>query len=478
MEYGNKMKADVVLGGGVAGLAAAHLLCQKSSRPVTLLEREAALGGLARTLEWEGCRLDFGPHRIYTVLPGIERFILDVLGRDVLRVKRRSSMLLRGRFLEYPVSFGEVWRCLGLWTALRIGLSYARSLGAFWNHLPAERQSYSEYLTTRFGAYLYRLLFRDYARKVWQEDPAVLSADMARTRLASPHLLASALEAVRPSGKGAVQEFLYPSGGIGRLSARMGEAVCSAGGTVHCEHEIQKIVLSGRRIQSIIGRKPGGAFEIEPEYVISTLPLPVLFNALEPSAPEEVLEAVGDLPFADSILVYVLFDQPQVRQDSWLYFPDPDVLFTRIYEVNNFDRSNVPPGKSCLCAEIPCRRGDKTWALTDAGIIGRVEADLQRIGLGDPSKRVKTRVVRLGNVYPIYRRGYEQSLSKVVAYMSKIQNLVSTGRGGFFCYNNVDHSIDMGLLAAEYLLGIHTDGGGTEAYYRLRSRFQQYRIVD
>jgi len=472
------MKPDVVLGGGVAGLAASRLLCQRSPRPVALLERDATPGGLASTLDWEGCRLDLGPHRIYTVLSGIERYILDLLGSDVLRVKRKSSMYLRGRFMEYPVGLGEVAAALGPWCAARIAQSYAWSLATFWKYSSADEQSYEEFISARFGRYLFDLLFRDYARKVWQEEPSDLSSQMARIRLASPSLLHSLRDALRPSGQTAVTEFLYPSGGIGRLSERLGEEVIAAGGRLELEHDVRSIAVRQGRVQSIAGSGPEGAFEIEPEQVISTLPLPVLFRAFDPPAPAGILRALARLPFSCSILTYVLCERPQVRPDCWLYFPDPELIFTRIYEVNNFDRSNVPTGQSCLCVEVPCRQGDVHWSLTNEAIGQRVKQDLYRVGLGEPGQWIKTMTIRLKNVYPVYCRGYEAALAQVTSYLSDIQNLISTGRGGSFCYNNLDHSIDMGLLAAEYLLNEHTEGQGTGAFYRLRPRFEQYRIVD
>ena len=472
------MNPDVILGGGVAGLSAAYLLAQGSPRPVILLERNDSLGGLATTYSWEGCRIDLGPHRIFTILPGIERFVLDLLGDEVLRVKRQSSIHLKGRFIDYPVSFKEILSGLGPVCATRIGLSYAFSLLTSFKHFRSETPSYEDYISSRFGSYLYNLLFRDYAAKVWQEDPGNLSADMAKIRLAAPNLFASALEAIFPSGKTAVVEFLYPQGGIGRLSEKIAEKICAEGGKIQCRSEVQSIIIEEGRVKTIIGENQEGRFEIEPERVISTLPIPLLFKAMQPSAPSEILQAVDQLPFANSILVYVLFNQSQVRPDHWLYFPDPDILFTRSYEVDNFDRNNVPEGQSCLCFEIPCREEDEIWNRNDEDITHRVKSDMTRVGLGDSEKIIKTRTIRLKHVYPIYYRDYQSKLESLTSFLSTIQNLVSTGRGGLFCYNNSDHSIDMGLLAAEFLLSEHRDGVGTERFYQLRPRFEQYRIVD
>jgi len=293
------MNPDVILGGGVAGLAAAHFLSQKSQRPLILLERSPYLGGLASTQTWEGCRVDLGPHRIYTVLPGIERFILDLLGDEVIRVKRRSSMHLRGKFIEYPVSFKEVLNNLGPWCATRIGLSYGWSLATHRIGISRERQSYAEHISSRFGRYLYNLLFKDYAVKIWQDNPDRLSADMAKIRLATPNLMASAMEAIRPTGRGTVTEFLYPKGGIGRLSERMAQVVRSSGGKIECTSEVQRIILEKDRVKAIQGTSGGKPFEIQPDRVISTVPLPILIQSLEPSAPPMIQKAMQGLPFAN-----------------------------------------------------------------------------------------------------------------------------------------------------------------------------------
>jgi protoporphyrinogen oxidase len=472
------VEPDIVLGGGVAGLSAACRLSRDSDRPVVVLEKNPWLGGLASTFEWEGCRLDLGPHRIYTVLPEIEKFILSILGSEVLRVRRQSSMRLSGRYLNYPVSFGEVFKALGPWVAARIPLSYLGARLTPWRYPEEQDQSYEDYISSRFGPYLYRLLFRDYAVKVWQDDPGDLSAQMAKIRLATPNLLASAKEVFRPTGQGVVTEFLYPKGGIGRLSEGMGRKIEAAGGRIETGFEVTGLDVIDHRVKTIRGLQNGREVQYQPGRVISTLPLPQLVHRLRPEPARPVLEAADGLPFASAILVYVLCDEPEIRPDCWLYFPEREIIFTRSYEMARFDRGNVPQGQSSLCLEIPCREGDSLWNLSDEEIVDRVFRDLENVQLGPAGKWKKSRVIRLRNVYPVYRTHYERDLEAVSSYLMQVQNLISTGRGGFFNYNNIDHSIDMGLLAAEFFLHQHTEGSDTSRFYRLRPRFEQYRIVD
>jgi len=69
--------AAIVIGGGIAGLAAATLIA-RSGRPVRLFEQSDALGGRAQTKQQDGFFLNIGPHALYRSGRGIE--VLRELG--------------------------------------------------------------------------------------------------------------------------------------------------------------------------------------------------------------------------------------------------------------------------------------------------------------------------------------------------------------------------------------------------------------
>ena len=52
----------------------------------------------------------------------------------------------------------------------------------------------------------------------------------------------------------------------------------------------------------------------------------------------------------------------------------------------------------------------------------------------------------------MYSTGYKERLKPVEDYLSSIKNLHVIGRYGAFKYNNQDHSILMGRLAAENIM--------------------------
>src|SRR5882724_5996853 len=67
----------VVIGGGIAGLAAATFIA-RTGKSLRLFEQSRALGGRAQTKQQEGFHLNIGPHALYRGGRGIE--ILRELG--------------------------------------------------------------------------------------------------------------------------------------------------------------------------------------------------------------------------------------------------------------------------------------------------------------------------------------------------------------------------------------------------------------
>ena len=61
-----------MLGAGPAGLTAAYTLALRG-RAAEVFEADGVVGGIAKTVEFEGYRFDLGGHRFFTKLKPIER---------------------------------------------------------------------------------------------------------------------------------------------------------------------------------------------------------------------------------------------------------------------------------------------------------------------------------------------------------------------------------------------------------------------
>lgn len=171
----------VVLGAGVGGLAAGYFLARTGKYNVTVLEKAPVIGGLSGTFERDNFQLDYGAHKIYSVIPGILDEIKQLMGDRLLELPKKNRLFLRGSLVDYPLRLGNIAKVLGLVTFLRLGFGYGIEIfkGIF-NKKPAD--SYEDYIVRRFGRPTYELVFEPLADKVWG-DPANLHPEMARTRV-------------------------------------------------------------------------------------------------------------------------------------------------------------------------------------------------------------------------------------------------------------------------------------------------------
>lgn len=165
----------VVLGGGVAGLTIAREIA-RAGRSVVVVERGAAVGGLARTFRRDGFSFDLGGHRFHSNNPEVVNWLKALMGRDLLRVDRRSRILLQGLFIDYPIRLTQATRAFGVGNAVRGALSYLGALTTSHGH---DAVTFEDWVTRRFGRVLYEIYFKPYTEKVWGIHCDQLSADWA-----------------------------------------------------------------------------------------------------------------------------------------------------------------------------------------------------------------------------------------------------------------------------------------------------------
>src|SRR5215468_11320269 len=120
------MSSAIIIGAGPAGLTAAYELAKLGARS-TVLEADAQVGGLSRTVEYRGYRFDIGGHRFFSKVPLINTLWHEILGEDFLRRPRLSRIHYRGHFFDYPLKPLNALTGLGPLEACRVCLSYARA---------------------------------------------------------------------------------------------------------------------------------------------------------------------------------------------------------------------------------------------------------------------------------------------------------------------------------------------------------------
>lgn len=447
----------VILGAGPAGLTAAYELTQHDV-PVTVLERDAIVGGIARTEWYNGYGYDIGGHRFYTKMPEVDRLWHEVLGKNLLRVPRLSRIHYQGNYFYYPLRLGNVLSVLGPLQSTWMTLSYLHS--RLMPHLPEE--NFEDYVSNRFGKRLYYLFFKTYTEKVWGIPTTEIRAEWAAQRIRGLSFTSVLGNALFKNGNGniksLIESFEYPTLGPGMMWNAFTEAVQARGGEVLLEAPVSRVHRRDTQITGVTIRQNGAEREIAGTAFISSLALRDLMQMLDPSPPIAVLNAANGLKYRDFLTVVLIVDAPDLFPDNWLYIHTAEVHVGRIQNYKNWSKAMLPdPTKSSLGMEYFVNEGDALWTRPDAQLIEMAKRELEYLGIAQADAVVGGTVKRMTKAYPVYDADYRENLNIVRGYLNAFGNLQTVGRNGLHKYNNQDHSMMTGLLAARNLLGEHHD---------------------
>ncbi len=448
----------VVIGAGPAGLTAAYELVQRGVSPL-VLEQDAQVGGLARTVEYRGFRFDIGGHRFFTRVPIVLGLWRSVLGADFLKRPRLSRIYYRGRFFDYPLRPKNALFNLGVFNSVLVLLSY------LWIKLfpVAPEVSFADWVTNRFGRRLYQMFFKTYTEKVWGIPCERIGAQWAAQRIKGLSLRTAIVKAIWPGQrdgkiKTLIDSFEYPRLGPGMMWEAFDRLVRAGGGRVTLGCRVTAILHDGSRVNAVETTRDGRTVVESASHVISTMPMRQLVHALAPAAPEEVRAAADRLSYRDFLTVALILDQRDVFPDNWIYVHDPRVRVGRIQNFKNWSPEMVPdPSQTCLGLEYFCHEGDGVWTMPDRDLVALAGRDLATIGLAQADRIVDGVVVRMRKAYPVYDEGYEAAIEIVKRYLERFDNLQLIGRNGMHKYNNQDHSMLTAILAVRNMFGERHD---------------------
>jgi protoporphyrinogen oxidase len=440
----------VVIGAGPAGLTAAYEL-GKYNHQTVVLEEQNTVGGLARTESYNGFYFDLGGHRFFTKAQAIQSMWRDLLGADFLRRPRLSRIYYNRKFFYYPLKPLNALFGLGPWRSLLILLSYLR-----WHLFPHKREeTFEHWITNRFGKRLFETFFKAYTEKVWGLSCSELRAEWAAQRIRGLSLktaLISMFAKPKQTIKTLIEEFHYPRLGPGMMWQAVRAKIEEQGSVIRLSCKVIAVRRNENHVESVVISNDGHPEVIKGSAFVSSIPVNEFILKLEPPPPAEVLQAARGLRYRGLIVVCLIIGKAKLFPDNWIYVHDPDVRVGRIQNYKNWSPDMVPDqAKTSLGMEYFCTPGDDLWNLPDTHLIELGKQELERIGLASSATIEDARVIRVPHAYPVYDGEYSRNVTTLREFLSRLENFQTIGRNGLHRYNNQDHAMMTGLLAARNL---------------------------
>jgi protoporphyrinogen oxidase len=486
----NDVKTVLIIGAGPAGLTAALELARNSNIRPVVIEALDDVGGISRTIEYKGNRMDIGGHRFFSksdwvmnwwkeVMPVASNS--DVKGISVLPNGDRF-MLIRGRlsriyflrkFFDYPISVSvRTMSNLGVVRMMKIGFAYCWS--TIFQIKP--EKNLEDFFINRFGKELYQTFFKDYTEKVWGVACRSISPAWGAQRIKGLSITRAMVHAIRkylfPTAQNIAQKetetslierFLYPKLGPGQMWRFAADELLSLGGQIHFGQRVCKIHCANGLIQGVeTESQDGSRLSWQADIVISTMAIRDLVNSVTPPVSESVRDVAAGLMYRDFITMGLQVKRLKAQEgkddsfnllpDTWIYIQEPDVKIGRLQIFNNWSPALVKNANTVwMGLEYFCQEGDDLWSLDDAQFSSLAISELAKINIIDPVDVMDFHVVRIPKAYPAYFGSYDR-FGEIRTWADTIQNLYLIGRNGQHRYNNQDHSMLTAKLAAESIL--------------------------
>jgi len=463
-----------ILGAGPAGLGLAFRLTRRRNFNVTVLERGETVGGNAGSFQLCGMRVDYGSHRLHpSCAPRILADMKHMLGPELLDRPRHGRIRLRNKWVHFPLKPVDLAAHLPFSFLAGVAID---GLSKFTRR--DQGDTFASVLQAGLGKTICRDFYFPYARKIWGEDPTQLDAMQARRRVSAGSLakmiqkIVRAVPGFKRPGGG---RFFYPRNGFGMISEAYAQAAVRNGTRLKLLSSVAGVETVGGRVRAVKAIGPTGEEWVTAQFVFSTLPVSQLLRLLQPGAPEPVLRSACSLRFRAMILIYLVLETDRFTEYDAHYFPNSDIAITRLSEPKNYGLTELP-GRTILCAELPCSVDDPIWRATDMELASTVKSALEAARIPIRCRIAAACSRRLPHAYPIYLRGYKDHMDRIEEYIRDIDGLVSFGRQGLFAHDNTHHALAMAYALDECLRDDGTFDGAL--WERHKERFQEHVVED
>ena len=444
-------KKAIIIGAGPSGLTAAYELLNKSEILPVILEATGDIGGISKTVNYKGNRIDIGGHRFFSKSDKVMSLWQNIL--PMMTRTRLSRIFFLRKFFDYPVSLNlKTIKNLGLIRITKIGFSYLKAA-----IFPIKNEkNLEEFFINRFGRELYNTFFKDYTEKVWGVPCTEIKPDWGAQRIKGLSITKAILHFFRKTNETSlIDSFLYPKFGPGQMWEKVSEIVSSKGGQLYLNHKVIKLKKTQNRITQVIAQNTatGEISTFDCDYCISTMPVRDLIDSLETEVPETVKNVANGLIYRDFKTVGLLLNKLKVDMpDNWVYIQERDVKVGRLQVFNNWSSYMVnDASKVWLGLEYFCNQDDELWTMPDQEFIKFAKDELQKIDIIDKRDVLDAVVIAMPKAYPAYFGTYDK-IHFIKDFIDKVENLYLIGRNGMHRYNNMDHSMLSAMQAVHNII--------------------------
>ncbi len=470
------MKKVVIIGAGPAGLTAAYTLLNNSKEfEVIILEETSQVGGISKTINYNGNRMDLGGHRFFTKdeeIMNIWKKILplgDEKKKKVLLERPRVSRIYYNKkFFDYPVNLSfKTIKNLGIKDTTISGFSYIKSC---FHKLPED--NLENFYINRFGKKLYKIFFKEYTEKLWGISPNKIDSSWGSQRVKGISIKAvlkdyfKRLFKIKDKNKetSLIDKFYYPKLGPGMMYEEMSQKVIELGGTIKLNSKVVGINKSNKKVTSVIYNENGKEKWISCDYLISSMPIKDLLNCTN-NVPKEVLNISNNLIYRDFLTIGIILDKIKVKNktknklennlipDTWIYVQSNKQKLGRIQVFNNWSKYLVKDKNTIsLGLEYFCNENDDFWNKKDEELKTFAYNELIDMEIIDKDTKVLDyHVERVKKAYPAYFGSYDK-FDLVKNYLNSLDNLYCIGRNGMHRYNNMDHSMKTAIVCVNNII--------------------------
>lgn len=437
-------KHVIILGAGISGLSAAWRLSDNGVK-VDILESELFVGGLAGTIREGRYSLDFGPHSFFSEDQQIVDTVLKLFDNKLQPQSRNVKFYYKAKYIDYPLTVQSVLFDMGFCSGIRASWSFLKSRFSLRKRVAVESEdeTVEEWAIASFGEYLYQMFFKPYTEQFWKIPCSELSSRSipTHTRMSFINTLRLMLNKKVGKNKDSLieREMLptyYPDTGFGEISERIVEQIEKNQGHVHLGCEVVGVTELPNKKMLISYQHDGQRKEMDGDYIISTIPLPLLVKMFKSSVPQEVLVSADKLDYQSLVVLGVLTQKKDILNSGYIYLLNKP--YNRISEMNNFSPRTSPPGENIIMIEITCSKDSTAWVATKEELfdicIGSLAED-GFLGIGDVKRLF---LIKAPYAYPIYRKDYAVHLKQLMDYLKRYNSLATLGRCGEFMYMDID----------------------------------------